>query len=96
MPLLEDNPSKEAHLTIARFEKALMQLLQSHADDQKKIIQLTADNKRLKELLEAPKTNLNRPTAAKDKALLLDNDLTHQINKYIKEIDLCLAYFEQT
>lgn len=93
MALLEDN--QEDQRIIERFEKRLMQLLQSHADYQKQIIQLTEENKTLKSLLEASKTNPSRSTAENHKALPLDNHLAHQINKYIKEIDLCLAYFEQ-
>lgn len=94
MPLLEDN--QEGRLIIERFEKALMRLLQSHTDYQKQIIQLTEENKTLKSLLETSKTNLTRSTAANHNAIPFDSHLVHQINKYIKEIDLCLAYFEQT
>ena len=93
MALLEDNQADRR--IIERFEKALMKVLQSHADYQKQIIQLTEENKALKRLLEASKTKLNRSAVDNHKALPYDHPLVHQINKYIKEIDICLAYFEQ-
>ena len=94
MPLLEDNSSKEDPLIIAKFEKTVEKLLQLHASYQKQIVHLTEENKVLKSLLEASKRNSNAPTANHD-SLRLDHHLVHQINQYIKEIDLCLAYFEQ-
>ncbi|MGI2257095.1 hypothetical protein ACRRVD_00705 [Candidatus Cardinium hertigii] len=94
MSLLEDNSSKEDHLIIARFEKTVAKLLEVHANYQKQIVHLTEENQALKSLLEASKRNLSTPTANYD-SLRLDHHLVHQINQYIKEIDLCLAYFEQ-
>ncbi|MGI2262122.1 hypothetical protein ACRRVA_02310 [Candidatus Cardinium hertigii] len=94
MSLLEDNSSKEDHLIIARFEKTVAKLLQLHANYQKQIVHLTEENEALKSLLEASKRNPNASTATHDSPRLGHN-LVHQINQYIKEIDLCLAYFEQ-
>ncbi|WP_250238312.1 hypothetical protein [Cardinium endosymbiont of Oedothorax gibbosus] len=93
MASLEDN--QEDRRIIECFEKRLMQLLEAYAAYQKQIIQLTEENQTLKSLLEASKTNLSSSTAENHKALPFDNHLVNQINKYIKEIDLCLAYFEQ-
>lgn len=94
MSLLDNKSSKEDHLAIDRFEKLLRQLLASYTEYQKQIITLTEENKRLKHLLEASKSNLS--TTPKNTPVSLDQDLVQQINKYIKEIDLCLTYFEQT
>ncbi|CDG49717.1 hypothetical protein [Cardinium endosymbiont of Bemisia tabaci] len=94
MSLLEDNSSKEDHLIIARFEKTVAKLLQVHANYQKKILDLTEENQILKSSLEASKRNPSGPTA-NHHSLRLGHHLVHQINQYIKEIDLCLAYFEQ-
>lgn len=95
MPLLEDNPSKEDRLIIERFEKTLTKLLQAHTSHQKQIMHLTEENKTLKCLLEASKNNLNASPTKNHTSLPFDHPLVGQINKYIKEIDLCLAYFEQ-
>ncbi|AXI24073.1 hypothetical protein CE557_239 [Cardinium endosymbiont of Sogatella furcifera] len=91
MALLEDNQ----RLIIERFEKMLMELLQAHTDYQRQIIALTEENKRLKALLEASTTDLSRSTAQNHTVHSSDPHLVDQINKYIQEIDLCLAYFEQ-
>ncbi|WP_243017936.1 MULTISPECIES: hypothetical protein [Candidatus Cardinium] len=94
MSLLDNKSSKEDHLEIERFEKLLRQLLASYAECQKQIITLTEENKKLKHLLETSKSNLS--TTPKNTLVALDQDLVRQINHYIKEIDLCLTYFEQT
>ncbi|WP_342265338.1 hypothetical protein [Cardinium endosymbiont of Philonthus spinipes] len=93
MALLDDN--QEDQSIIERFEKMLMKLLEAHAGYQKQIIQLREENKTLKSLLETSKTNLSSATGKHNKPLPFDNHLVDQINKYIKEIDICLAYFEQ-
>ena len=95
MSLLENNQFKTDQLSIEWFEKMLRKLLASHADYKKQIIALTAENKALKELLERSKSNLTSSTGAKEHLVSFDKDLVNQINKYIKEIDLCLAYFEE-
>ncbi|MCT4697382.1 MAG: hypothetical protein V3581_02975 [Candidatus Cardinium sp.] len=91
MALLEDNQ----RLIIERFEKMLMELLQAHTDCQKQIIALTEENKRLKALLEASTIDLSRSATKNHTAHSSDPHLVDLINKYIQEIDLCLAYFEQ-
>lgn len=102
MLLLENNIlSVEHHDSIQHFDKLLMELLQHHAHGKKKIAQLVEENKELKALLRTSTRNDNISTEM-DKSLkkTLTSDgcteLSHQINAYIKEIDLCLAYFEQT
>ncbi len=94
MSLLEDNLFKKDDITIERFEQTLVKLLEAHTSYQKQIIQLKEENKALKSLLEASKTHLNASTIA-NKTTPVNGHLVHQINKYVKEIDLCLAYFEQ-
>ncbi|TSJ80922.1 MAG: hypothetical protein NMK33_05835 [Candidatus Cardinium sp.] len=93
MSSLEDNQKDQR--IIERFENMLMQLLQAHSDYQKQIMQLTEENKKLKSLLEGSKISPSRSTAANHKAAPLAHHLVDQLNKYIKEIDLCLTYFEQ-
>lgn len=92
MPLSEDKRFSNDHSIIQHFEKMLMELLERHTDYQKQILQLTEENKALKELLKASKATFS---SSANKGFLLDNAVVDQINGYIKEIDLCLAYFEQ-
>ncbi|MGI2298996.1 hypothetical protein ACRRVB_04450 [Candidatus Cardinium hertigii] len=94
MSLLEDNSSKEDDLIIARFEKTVAKLLQVHANYQKQIVHLTEENQTLKSLLEASKRTADAPTANHNSPPS-GHHLVHRINQYIKEIDFCLAYFEQ-
>ena len=102
MQLSEDKQSTngENKLSIQHFEKMLMDLLKSHEAYRKKIRQLLEENNVLKGLLHKEKNNLKLSTAV-DKNLKYtlhsDNKKVSmaQINSYIKEIDLCLVYFEQ-
>lgn len=85
-------------LIIQRFEKILMKLLQSHAHYKKKAMQLAQEKEVLQGLLQQSKTNLSAlkevdKKSNKGEASVIG--LASQINAYIKEIDLCLAYFEQ-
>lgn len=93
MSSLEDN-QKDGRI-IERFEKMLVQLIEAHTAYQKQVIQLTEENKRLKSLLETSNIDLSGSTTTHTKTVLLGHHLVDEINKYIKEIDLCLAYFEQ-
>ncbi|ROT47093.1 hypothetical protein [Candidatus Cardinium hertigii] len=102
MPSSEDKQGAQGANgpTIERFEKIFIELLQSHARYQKKTLQLEQENRDLKELLRISKTHLNVSTQV-DKNLKKpfksdkNDELVRQINTYIKEIDICLAYFEQ-
>ncbi|TDG95711.1 hypothetical protein [Cardinium endosymbiont of Culicoides punctatus] len=101
MPLLEDKPTVNGqHGAIQHFDQLLVELLGRYTDDQKKIVQLTEENKTLKALLQQAKSHVNVfEKTGKDVKNILTSDnsaeLMQKINAYIKEIDLCLAYFEQ-
>lgn len=102
MLLLEDNtPSGQHYDSIQHFDKLLMELLQHHAHDKKKIAQLVEEKKELKALIRTSTRSSNISTEmdkSLKKTLTSDSytELSRQINAYIKEIDICLAYFEQT
>ncbi|WP_339044459.1 hypothetical protein [Cardinium endosymbiont of Tipula unca] len=86
--------------TIEHFDKLLTELLQRHADDQKKIAQLVAENKDLKALHWTSNKDTNGSTEIDKnlkKTLTSDGftELSRQISTYIREIDRCLTYFEQ-
>lgn len=77
---------------IVRFEQLLMLLIERYSDCRHQLTQLAAENKRLKALLQA---QLDQQPEETFLSIADHNNLTKQINTYIKEIDRCLAYFEQ-
>ncbi|HLP34979.1 MAG TPA: hypothetical protein VK133_03225 [Amoebophilaceae bacterium] len=102
MPLSEDkDPQSKEMLAFQRFETLLMQLLQRHTSDQKQIKQLICENQLLKERLQPYKelgTAQTTGSSMQQKQLssTCNDALIQEINFYIKEIDACLSYFEQT
>ncbi len=102
MPLSADkDPQGKETLVFQRFETLLMQLLQRHTRDQKQIKQLMQENQLLKEGLQPYKalgTAQTTGSSTQRKHLLstYNDALIQEINFYIKEIDHCLSYFEQT
>lgn len=97
MPLLEDKSVKyvDYKVILKQFSVLLMDLLKSYEHNQKYIAQLLKENESLKKLLNTESHQLSKKE--QEQLLSLNNKKSYitQIDTYIKNIEDCLAYFEQ-
>ena len=106
MPSSEDKKlllNGDFRLSLQHFEKILLALLAQHRHYKKQVLHLTEENQALKMRLQAEKNDSGMLSKIDNTAnnnirknAPLDGDtLARKLTAYIKEIDLCLAYFEQ-